>query len=278
MKRRIASSRPSAIPAYLAELVGTTLMIFNGLSWVCWNFSPESPIVKLIPNPNVRLCLTALCFAGGGTAIAYSPLGKRSGGHLNPSVTLGFWLMKKISTRDALAYAFMQFIGAAIGAALVLLLWSDFARSVHLGATLLGKGISPVMGFGIEVGITFLLMLTILISVNSSIMPWTGAIAGALVAFLVSTESPLTGTSLNPARSFAPAALISIWQDQWIYWIAPPLGAALAALLYRQGIIGTGKSYCSKLFHTSDIPCHHANCGYCSPTKVDVFRTTRRKL
>lgn len=271
MKRTIARSRPSALPAYLAELVGTALMLFNGLAWACWNFSPGSPIVEWVPNSTLRLCLTGLCFAGGGTAVAYSPLGKLSGGHLNPSVTFGFWLMHKISTRDALAYAFMQIIGAFIGAALVLLLWPGLARSVNLGATLLGEGVTPALGFGLEVGITFLLMLTILVIVNSSKMRWTGVVSGSLVALLVSIESPFTGTSLNPARSFAPAVLIMMWQHQWIYWIAPPLGAALAALLYRQGIIGTAKSYCSKLYHAPAVPCHHARCGYCNPARIDHF-------
>lgn len=271
MKSKTAHNQPSPILAYLAELAGTAWMMFNGLTWISLNFSPKSLIVEWIPNSTLRLCLTGICFAGGATAVVYSPLGKLSGGHLNPSVTFGFWLMQKISTRDALAYIGMQIVGAFVGTALVVLVWSDFARSINLGATLLGTGVTPAQGFGIEVGITFMLMLTILAVVNSTRTRWTGIVSGVLVALLVSTESPLTGTSLNPARSFAPAALGSLWQHQWIYWIAPPLGAALATLLYQQGLIGTGKSYCSKLFHITSIPCHHPRCGYCNPAEIDHF-------
>lgn len=263
------------ILAYGCELVGMTLIIFNALAWACWNFGVGSPIVQSVPDRSLRLVFQAICVAVGSAIVVYSPLGKRAGGHLNPAVTLGFWLLNKISTRDALIYILMQFLGAFIGAQLVWLSFPVLAHSIRGGATVLGQGISPALGFGLELGMTFLLMLIILVTVNSAWMRWTGVIASTVFALLYANAARFTGASLNPARSLAPAVLAMFWQNQWIYWMAPPLGAALAVLLYRQGIIGTGKSYCCKLYHTSDIPCHHTRCGYRDPAHIDHFSRTR---
>jgi aquaporin Z len=265
------------ISAYLSELAGMALIIFNALTWACWNFGAGSPIVQLVPDRSLRIIFQALCIAVGAAIVVYSPIGTRAGGHLNPATTLGFWLLNKISTPDALIYILMQLLGAFIGAALVWFSFPDLAHSIRGGATALGPGVSPALGFGLELGMTFLLMLTILVTVNSAWMRWTGLIASTVFAVLFANAAKFTGASLNPARSLAPAALAMFWQNQWIYWFAPPLGAALAVLLYRQGIIGTGKSYCSKLYHPTDIPCHHARCGYYDPTYVDDFSRTRSR-
>ncbi len=271
MKGRMMRKRFAAVPAYLCELLGTALVMFHGLGWACWLFGVGAPILVWVPNTALRLCFEAVCFGAGALVVVYSPLGQRSGGHLNPSVTLGFWLLNKISTRDALAYIFMQILGALVGAGLVLGLWPRLARSIRLGATSLGPGVPLVLGFGLEAGMTFLLMLTILVLVNSRRMRWAAVMAELLIILLTINFSGFTGPSLNPARSLAPAVLIMFWQNQWIYWLGPPLGAVLATLLYRQGIIGTGKSYCSKLYHTSAFPCHHARCGYSNSADIDDF-------
>jgi len=267
--------KATRISAYLSELLGMVLITLNALTWACWNFGAGSPIVQLVPDRSLRIVFQALCIAVGAAIVVYSPLGKRSGGILNPATTFGFWLLNKISTPDALIYILMQFLGAFIGTALVWLSFPDLARSIRGGATALGMGISPALGFGLELGMTFLLMLIILVTVNSAWMRWTGLIASTVFAVLFANAAKFTGTSLNPARSLASAVLAMFWQNQWIYWMAPPLGAALAVLLYRQGIIGTAKSYCCKLYHSSDIPCHHARCGYRDPAYIDDFSKTR---
>ncbi len=110
---------------------------------------------------------------------------------------------------------------------------------------------------------------------EDSRLRWTGLIASTVFALLFANAAKFTGASLNPARSLAPATLAMFWQNQWIYWVAPPLGAALAVLLYRQGILGTGKSYCCKLYHPSDIPCYHARCGYRDSIHIDNFSRTK---
>jgi aquaporin Z len=264
------------LSAYVCELAGTVLLIFNGLSWTCWNFGAGSPIVQWIPERPARLVLEAICAAIGSAIITYSPLGQRAGGHLNPAVTLGFWLLNKISPRDTFIYVLMQFLGAFLGTWLVWHVFPDLAHSIQGGVTVLSQGINPAIGFGLELVMTFGVMLVVLITINSRWMRWTGAISTAVYVLLYINAAPLTGASLNPARSLAPAALLMFWQNQWIYWIAPPIGVALAVLLYRQGGIGTGKSYCCKLYHPADIPCHHIRCGYGNPADIDDFAKRRR--
>jgi aquaporin Z len=259
------------IAAYFCELVGVAIVLFNALSWACWNFGAGSPIVQWVPDRSLRLVFQAICIATGVTIVVYSPLGKRAGGHLNPAMTLGFWLLNKISTRDAVIYVSMQLLGALTGATLVRALFPNLFQSIRGGTTALGQGVYPAIGFGLEVLLSLALMLVVLAVVNSRWMRWTGIITAAMFVLLYTSAAPWTGASFNPARSLAPALLVMFWQYQWIYWTAPPLGAALAVFLYQQGTIGTGKSYCCKLYHPFDIPCHHRHCGYSDPLEVDDF-------
>jgi len=95
-------------PEYVCEFFGTACMIFVGLSAIALNFGTEAPTEFLFPSSRLRLLLTAFLFSTGGTAVVYSYLGKRSGGHLNPAVSFAFWLNKKVSTEDAIFYVLAQ--------------------------------------------------------------------------------------------------------------------------------------------------------------------------
>src|SRR5580704_12849044 len=108
---------------YLAEYVGTALLLLVGLSAVCADFAVRSPVVSAVPDSTVRRLLSAMIFAGTLTAIIYSPLGRRSGAHLNPAVTLAFCVLGKITWRGAMFYVAAQIAGALTGAALVLAIW-----------------------------------------------------------------------------------------------------------------------------------------------------------
>src|SRR3954468_7021494 len=103
------------LSAYLSEFAGTALMLFIGVSAVAFMWAQGSP-VPVVPNGALRRLLTGLMFAAGPTAVVYSPLGKISGGHINPAVTLAFWRLGKVPTRDAVIYIVMQFLGAFVGA------------------------------------------------------------------------------------------------------------------------------------------------------------------
>ena len=104
------------IPEYLAEFAGTGLMLLIGLSAISVNFGEGSPVKDWLPNPHLRRLLTGIIFAGGATIIVYSLLGKRSGAHLNPAVTLAFFLLGKVGRRDAVAYVVAQVAAALVAA------------------------------------------------------------------------------------------------------------------------------------------------------------------
>lgn len=243
----------SHMPEYLAEGAGTAFLVFVGLSAVVFDFSTGSPVIHLLPDPSARRLLTGLLFAGSGSLVAISPLGKLSGGHINPSVSLAFWLYGKLNRSDLLGYIVSQFIGGIIGAFLLARVWGNRATSVTNGMTLPGKGYPLWLVFGSELVLTLLLVLGIFIFVSSSrLMRWTPLMTWMLVACMVWIEAPVSGTSLNPARSFGPALITWLWTAQWLYFIAPPLGAIGAVLLYRWLKAEEQDVLTGKLFHVPD--------------------------
>jgi aquaporin Z len=245
---------------YGAELLGTALLVFIGLSAVVFNFAQGLPMEQLIPNRSMRSLITGLMFSGTGSLIAISPLGKLSGGHINPAVSLGFWLQGKMHRQDIGGYIIAQFLGAIGGATLLVVTWGKYAASVNNGITLPGKGYALWYVFFAEVAMTATLVLGIFIFVSSHrLMRWTPLMTWILVATMVWLESPISGTSLNPARSIGPAFASWFWQDQWLYCIAPPLGAVLAVGVFRLVNFGESKILTGKLFHVPHYRCIFKN-------------------
>jgi aquaporin Z len=153
--------------------------------------------------------------AMGTTAILliYSPWGKQSGAHMNPAVTLSFFRLGKVRPVDAVFYVLAQFLGGLAGVAVVQTLFGEYFLKppVNAIATLPGhEGV--VIAFIAEAGISFLLMMTVLVTSNtSSLSRYTGIFAGLLLILFITFESPLSGMSINPARSFGSAAIADIW-------------------------------------------------------------------
>ena len=212
----------------VAEFVGTALLVLIGLSLVILMFGDGSPLVNLVPSEGVRLVITGFLFGTTGALIALSPIGKESGAHINPVVTLGFWLMGKLDSRVALAYVGAQLAGATVGA-LPLLAWGAMGESVAFGATLPGEGYSVVAVVLGEAITTFALIAGLCLCLGfRRIRPFTPALFPFLYAFMVYIESPLSGTSTNPARTLGPALISGEWQGWWIYWVGPLIGTLVA--------------------------------------------------
>jgi aquaporin Z len=251
------------LPEYFAELLGTAIMMMIGIGAVTLLWSDGAMLKELIPSEKLRLLFTGMIFAGGATAVVLSPLGQRSGGHINPVVTLAFWWKGQVTTLDALCYVLAQVIGAVLGVYVVALVGGQAAQSVQLGITLPGAGYTPSFAFGAEVVITFMLVFLILYCVNNPrFANKTPYLAGLLVAFLVFVEAPISGTSLNPARSIAPALLMGHFDYNWIYWLAPPLGAVLAVLGFKFLFDKKHRGGCAKLYHTERYRCIFTDCAY----------------
>ena len=178
------------------EFIGTALLLLGGLPAVFLDFGPESPMAELLPSPSARLLLTGLLFAGTGSLIAISPLGRRSGAHLNPAVTLAFWVRGQVHAHDLAGYVIAQLLGALAGTALLRYLWGSTAQALHLGATAPHRGLTALDAALIEAAMT----------------------AGYLLMIL------------NPARSFGPAVLPPLLDPLWAYVVGPLTGALLAAV------------------------------------------------
>ena len=259
---------------YGAEIAGTMFMVLIGLSAVALNFGTGSPTAELIPNEAARRLLTGVTFAGAAAAVAYSPLGMRSGGHLNPAVTLAFHRLGKVSARDVIGYIGAQVAGASLGAVTAALIWTNRAESVSLGVT----GPGPAgrwAAFGVEVAMTFVLMTVILhVVYRVRVARLTPLVAGAVAALFVMLLAPVSGTSLNPARSAGPSVVLPRLTDLWIYLTAPTLGALAAAELF--GRI-RGRPRCAKLVHPPrGRPCHFIGCAYRREAREEQLRTAER--
>lgn len=239
-------------PEYGAELVGTAFLVFAGLSAVVFDFGKGSPMASLIPDTSIRRLITGLLFAGSGSLVAISPFGKLSGAHINPAVSLAFWAHGKMHSHDLVGYIIGQLLGALVGAFLLVLAWRGQAASVQDGVTAPGVGYPLWLVFLAEMMLTFLLVFLIFVFVSSHrLMRWTPLMNWLLVATMVWQEAPISGTSLNPARSLGPDIMAWFWHDQWLYCIAPPLGALLAVACFRLVTSGVRDVKTGKLFHAS---------------------------
>lgn len=240
----------SHMPEYVAEFLGTACMVFFGLSAVVFDFGKGLPMESWIPDPSLRRLITGLCFAGTGSLVAISPLGRLSGAHINPSVSLAFWLSGKMGFPDFIGYVVAQMLGGAMGAAVLAGVWKNHAASVNNGMTLPNPTWPLWQVFGFEVAMTALLVLLIFIFVSSpQLMRWTPLMCWLVVATMVWLEAPISGTSLNPARSFGPALISGEWKDQWIYGVAPLLGGILGLGVFRLGAREGRDIMTGKLFH-----------------------------
>ena len=215
---------------FFSELVGTALLLLVGLSLVIVMFGTGSPMVRLIPNEGLRRLITGFLFGTTGATIALSAVGKESGAHINPAVTMTFWLFRRLHSRVAIVYIVAQLAGGIIGS-LPLLAWGQMGRSVAFGATLPGAGYSSLAVLLGEIVTTFTMVSLLVIFIGfRRTRPFTPGIFPILYAVMVYLEAPISGTSTNPARSFGPAIVSGEWQVWWIFWIGPMIGAFLASL------------------------------------------------
>ena len=234
---------------YLAEFIGTALLILVGVSVVILMFGHGSPGSRIIPDEGLRLFLTGGLFGSVGALIAISPIGRISGAHINPAVTLAFWLEGKMAWRDAGLYILAQFAGSAVGA-LPLLAWGRMGQSVAFGATRPGVGVPGWAAMLGEAGVTFLLILAILTTAaHPNTRRFTPLVLPVVLSVLVWLEASISGASANPARSFGPALVASVSMSPLIYIGGPSLGAILYVSLVRLEAVRLPRVTVARLFH-----------------------------
>jgi aquaporin Z len=269
MTGSVAPAPTSHWPEYLIEAWALgTFMIAAGVCATLLEY-PGSALHRALADPGLRRGLAGVAMGLTAIAIIYSPWGKRSGAHMNPCVTLAFLSLGKVHGVDALFFVLAQFVGGVAGVLVVLALFGAAfsAPPVSYAATVPGEGgasIAFAAEFLISAGLIFAILR---MQASRRAAPFTGVVAGCLVAIYISLEAPLSGMSMNPARTFASAAPGLMWEHLWIYFTAPVAGMLAGAQLYR---LLFHRVACAKLVHPDDVRCIH--CGYEPPPGGSVAR------
>jgi aquaporin Z len=242
---------------YAIEAALLGIFMISACGFVVLLEHPGSLLHQMLPDPGMRRVLMGLAMGSTAVALIYSPWGKRSGAHMNPATTLTFARLGKVAPRDTALYVAAQFAGGIAGVLVASLAFGELLadRATNYAATLPGpRGVA--VAFGAEALITFLLMWVILIVSNHPRRAHlTGLCAGLLVALYIAVEAPLSGMSMNPARTLGSAVFAGDWTALWVYFTAPPLGMLAAAELYLRRR-GRDAVFCAKL-------CHAEPCLFC---------------
>ena len=242
---------------YGIEAAGLAVFLVSALLFTALIEHPGSPVRQFVSDAAMRRALTGSAMGLTAATIIYSRWGQRSGAHLNPAVTLSFLRLGRISRRDAACYVLAQFAGGAVG----ILVGASVLRAiashptVNYVATLPGAAGVSLALVG-ELVISFGMMaMVLLVSNTPRLAHYTGTLAACLIALYITFEAPLSGMSMNPARSFAPAVAAGATDSLWIYFVAPVAGMLLAAELYVR-FFGMRAVRCAKLHHPTGGVCH----------------------
>jgi aquaporin-4 len=216
--------------AYLAEAIATYGLVF---------FGPLSIILAISAFGEGLSTQSVLFIAlahGGAIGLMIYTFGHVSGAHINPAVTISMMITKRIGITDGIAYIVSQLIGAVAAAATLKVILPELGAKVNFGtqggpSELLNKSISS--GFAVEAILTFFLVVVIFMTaVHKKASPgWHGFTIGGIIFLIHLVAVPLTGASVNPARTFGPALISGFWEFHWMYWAAPILGAVIAGLI-----------------------------------------------
>lgn len=243
-------------PQYSMECALLALFMIAACVAVVIVNHPLSPVARVIRSPLRRRVVIGVLMGLTAVALIYSPWGQRSGAHMNPATTLTFFVLGKVQAWDALFYIAAQFVGALLGVRLAGLALGRLVAhgAVNYAATTPGQRGGRTAWLA-EFAIAFGMMSMVLWSTNHAVtQPFTGLFAGALVASYIAIEAPLSGMSMNPARSLGSAIPARALRCMWIYFTAPPLAMLCAAGLYV-AVSGLESVYCARLNHTGRAAC-----------------------
>lgn len=248
-----AARRP--LGAYASEAAGLGLFMLSASAFAVLLFGAGSPVPRAVPSPDVRRDLMGLAMGATAVVLLRSPIGTRSGGHFNPAVTLAFLRLGMIGPIDAAWYVAAQVVGGAAAMLLAAAVAGPLLADPAVGfvATLPGPR-GPGVAWAAEFAISVVLLLTVLVVRNlpggARAAPW---VAGTLVALFIAVEAPLSGMSLNPARTIASAVASGDATSLWVYLTAPTAGMLVAAEAMR--IVGPVVR-CARVGPHGRRPCH----------------------
>lgn len=239
---------------YFCEFTGTAIHVFAGLTGIF--------LVSMINTADIiKYFIIGCFFAMGLLAVIYSPLGKRSGGHINPAVTTAFWLNGLMTNLDTTCYIIAQFAGAVFAAwlAFVVFPWTDPFVTLTVPAI----QYPLILSLFIEFVITFSLILAIVSFLSSNNAGrFTGIAAAIYIVLITVLFASISGASMNLARTFGTAAILLHFDYLLVYFTASVLGAFAAYFMFQKATKGV-KPTCSKLCYKTDGPClFKCSCEY----------------
>jgi aquaporin Z len=242
-------------PEYLSEGSCIGLFMISACGFGTLLGHPASPVVRYVENPTLLRMMMGVAMGSTAISLIYSKLGKRSGAHMNPATTFTFLRLGKIELTDALFYIAAQFMGAILG-----VLLAGFAFGSGLSHPSVDYVVTKPGSYGVawaftaEMILTFILMSIVLrVSNTPKLNRYTGLFAGILVMVYISVEAPISGMSINPARTLGSAFSAADWTAIWIYFTAPPLGMLMAAEVYVRS--RGARVLCAKLHHENHERC-----------------------
>jgi aquaporin Z len=242
----IMKSLPRAL--YIFEGLELALFMMSACVFTVLLFDPSSPLESLLPGGALRRLLMGVSMGLTAILIIHSPMGKRSGAHFNPAITLTYLRLGKISRRDALLYVLSQFTGGVFGVGVsALFLGRALASPQVMYAVTVPGRYGTGAAFAAELFMAALLMGVVLWSSNRpALASRTSYFVGLLITFYVLLFAPVSGFSINPARTTGSAVFADVWTAIWIYFSAPLLGMFISAEVYLRNQ-GKDRILCAKL-------------------------------
>ena len=241
---------------YVDEGAELAIFMISACFFTVWLFDPALPALKLLPSSALRRLLMGISMGATAILIIRSPMGKRSGAHFNPAITLTYFRLGKIDRWDTGFYVVSQFIGGICGVGLsALCLRSSLAvPTVDYAVTVPGRG-GTAGAFCAEYLMAALLMLVVLwFSNRPPLAQYTSYLVGGLITFYVFVFAPVSGFSINPARTTGSAVFADVWTAVWLYFVAPVLGMMTSAEIYLH-VYGIESVLCAKLHPDPSYPC-----------------------
>jgi aquaporin Z len=241
---------------YLDEGAELAIFMISACFFTVWLFDPAFPALDLLPSTALRRLLMGMSMGATAILIIRSPMGKRSGAHFNPAITLTYFRLGKIGKWDAGFYVVFQFIGGIFGVGLsALCLRGSLALpTVDYAVTVPGRG-GTAGAFCAEYFMAALLMLVVLwFSNRPPLAQYTSYLVGVLITFYVFVFAPVSGFSINPARTTGSAVFANVWTAVWLYFVAPVFGMMTSAEIYLRAY-GKEKVLCAKLHPDPNYPC-----------------------
>jgi aquaporin Z len=247
---------------YLYEAAELAIFMISACVFTVVLFHPGYLALKLLPGAVLRRILMGISMGLTAIFIIHSPLGKSSGAHFNPAITLTYLRLRKIAAWDACFYVLFQFAGGVFGVGVSSLLLGQRLADPGVDYAVTVPGVyGTAAAFAAELFMAALLMGVVLWTSNRpQLAPYTSYCVGVLIAFYILFFAPVSGFSINPARTFGSAVFAHLWTAWWIYFTAPLIGMMGASEAYLRSY-GADRILCAKLRPDPAYPCPF-NCHF----------------